>query len=103
MSRAYRLASGAESDVRQILEYTLEKWGAKQAATYAASLESAIEKLASGEIYGREFSKTLPDIRVLRCEHHFIFFQFSETALLVLAILHQQMDLTKRIRDRLGD
>ena len=34
MSPSYRLTSGAESDVRKILEYTLERWGSKQAPKY---------------------------------------------------------------------
>ncbi|MEX1118714.1 MAG: type II toxin-antitoxin system RelE/ParE family toxin [Terrimicrobiaceae bacterium] len=102
MSRAYRLSSGAESDIRQILEYTLDRWGAKQAAKYAASLETALGKLAAGEIEGREFSGNLPGVRVYRCEHHYIFFQPLAPSLVVLAILHEQMDLTSRLSDRPG-
>lgn len=103
MSPAYRLTSGAESDIRKILEYTLKRWGPNQAAKYASLLGNAIEKLAAGELEGREISKNLPGIRVYRCQHHYIFFQFSIPSLLVLAILHEQMDLSNRLRDRLGD
>jgi len=40
----YRLTSGAESDTEQILRYTLRKWGAKQAARYAAQLETCLNQ-----------------------------------------------------------
>jgi len=103
MSPAYRLTSGAESDVRKILEYTLERWGSKQAAKYAFLLEDAIEKLAARELDGRGFSTNLPDVRVQRCEHHYIFFQPGDQSLLILAILHESMDLMTRLRERLGD
>lgn len=103
MSRAYRLTSGAESDVQKILEYTLERWGSKQAANYASLLEDAIEKLAARELAGRKFSTNLPDVRVHRCEHHYIFFLPGDHSLLVLAILHESMDLMTHLRERLGE
>jgi plasmid stabilization system protein ParE len=100
MSPAYRLTSGAESDIREILQYTLEKWGAEQASKYAAILDRTIEKLAIGKLNGRKFSEKLPGIRVYRCEHHYIFFK-SCSPVLVLAILHERMHLTHRLRERL--
>lgn len=42
------------------------------------------------------------DFRVSRCQHHYVFFVRDEISnVLILAVLHENMDLIARIRDRL--
>jgi len=43
-----------------------------------------------------------PSLRVTRCEHHYIFCIWREGApAIIIAILHERMDLIARIKDRL--
>jgi toxin ParE1/3/4 len=101
MPEGYRLTSGAESDVRGILEYTLDRWGAEQAKNYVLQLEQCLTDLVSGRRSGRSFSAELPDIQVFHCEHHYVFYLRQPDALAVLAILHESMDLVSRLTERL--
>ncbi len=44
-----------------------------------------------------------PGLRMMRCEHHYIFcLPRPETPALIVAILHERMDLIARIAGRLG-
>jgi len=99
----YRLTSGAESDTEQILRYTLRKWGAKQAARYAAQLETCLDQIATCQVQGRTFSERHPDVRSYRCGHHYIFFIWQGEIILVLAVLHESMDLIRHLGNRIGD
>jgi len=43
------------------------------------------------------------DIRVSRCQHHYVFFvRDDDLGTLILAVLHENMDLLERLRQRLG-
>ena len=100
MPAGYRLTSGAESDIRGILEYTLDHWGAEQADKYVLQLEHCLHDLCAGRRSGKDFSDELPEIRAARCGHHYIFYVTQADMLSVLAILHEAMDLVSRLRER---
>ena len=102
MPGGYILTSGAESDIRGILDYTLNRWGAGQAEKYVLQFEQCLKDLVSGQRSGKTFSTELPEIRVSHCEHHYIFYVRQSDVLAVVAILHDSMDLVSRLTDRLG-
>jgi len=50
----------------------------------------------------RQASERYPALRVARCEHHFIFcLPQEEEPALIVAILHERMDLVARVAARL--
>ncbi|EGF92627.1 plasmid stabilization protein [Asticcacaulis biprosthecium C19] len=62
-----------------------------------------IERLSRGQGSYKLLPDTHRDLHVAHCEHHYIFCLRSKTApAIVVAILHERMDLTARLRDRLG-
>jgi len=101
MPVGYRLTSGAESDIREILDYTLHRWGDEQAEKYISQLEQCLDDLVSGRRSGRNFSAELPELQVLHCEHHYVFHLRQADVLAVVAILHESMDLVSRLTERL--
>ncbi len=101
MPVGYRLTSGAESDVRGILYYTLQRWGAEQAEKYVLQLEQCLTDLVSGRRSGKNFSAELPEMQMFHCEHHFVFYLRQAEVLAVVAILHESMDLVSRLAERL--
>ncbi|MBX9885900.1 MAG: type II toxin-antitoxin system RelE/ParE family toxin [Novosphingobium sp.] len=102
MSRSYVLSQAADSDLEAIVRYTRDQWGAAQARNYAAMLRRGIERLASGVPPFRQASERYPALRVARCEHHFIFcLPQEEGPALIVAILHERMDLAARVAARL--
>ena len=94
----------AESDLKSILRYTIEQWGVEQAQHYADLLEVGFRKIASQKAASRTFSEVYPQIRVTKCEHHYIFYlpqQPTSSRPLILAVLHERMDLVSRLKSRL--
>ncbi|MBX4971027.1 type II toxin-antitoxin system RelE/ParE family toxin [Rhizobium binae] len=74
---AYILTAEAESDLRSVIRYTRAQWSAAQVCRLSA-------------LY--------PALRMAKCEHHHVLCLLREDApALVVAILHERMDLMKRL------
>lgn len=100
--RSYTLTPDAENDLVAIATYTIATWGLEQAARYEAALESCFESLADGSARSKAPIAHRPELRVVRCEHHYVFVRLEEEAPpLILAVLHEKMDLMERLKDRL--
>jgi plasmid stabilization system protein ParE len=58
--------------------------------------------LVAGKAGVKDLGEVFPGLRVARCEHHHVFCLLREDApALVVAILHERMDLMARLADRL--
>ncbi len=102
MTTAYVLTAAAETDLREIVRYTRKQWGDTQVRSYVAKLERAIARLAIGQGAYRDMSALYPALRMLHCEHHYVFCLPREDApALVIAILHERMDLMVQLARRL--
>ena len=96
------LQIGAAEDLRSILKYTQETWGPVQARAYAKKLRTGLERLAEGQATYKPLTDIHPALRVTRCEQHYIFYLWREAqAVMIVAILHERMDLIARIKHRL--
>lgn len=101
---AYILTAEAESDLRSVIRYTRTQWGATQARRYVSGLERGIVILAEGKGSFKDMSALYPALRMVRCQHHYVFCLPREDApALIVAILHERMDLMKRLVDRLNE
>lgn len=100
----YILTDAAEADLRGVIRYTRKQWGDAQVRHYIARLEQGIARLAAGQGIFRDISALYPELRMARCEHHYIFGLPREDApALIVAIFHERMDLMGRLADRLND
>lgn len=100
---SYRLSPHAEEDLHEIARYTADVWGVEQAQRYATALERCFLSIAAGTAVTREPIPSRPELRVCRCEHHFVFSLIESAGeALIIAVLHEKMDLMVRLRDRLG-
>ncbi len=98
----YELTPTAESDLLAIAVYTIETWGLEQASRYEAALERHFRGLARREVVTSTPLPHRPELQSSRCEHHYVFTQWrSEGTLLIIAVLHENMDLMTRLRDLL--
>lgn len=103
MTRSFVYASEAQAELREVVRYTARQWGAAQARAYARQIDEAAEDLATGEGVFKDWSAVLPGLRVKATGSHFVFCVLRPgKPALVLAILHQRMDLMARLRGRLG-
>ncbi len=98
----YELTEAADADLLAIARYTAATWGIEQARSYEALLENHFQAIGRRKARTRVFLKNRPELLVSRIEHHYVFHLVRENQCpLVLAILHKNMDLMRRLRSRL--
>ncbi len=98
----YVLTRAAETDLRGIIRRTRKEWGDAQVHRYITRLGQGMARLAAGKGSFREMSEIYPKLRMAHCEHHYVFCLPRERApALVVAILHERMDLMVRLAERL--
>jgi len=98
----YELTQAAEADLQAIARYTVETWGAEQTRRYGELVENHFLDIGCQKVLTRVFLKHRPELRVSRVEHHFVFHLVREKQCpLILAVLHENMDLMSRLRNRL--
>ena len=99
----YKLTTHTEQDLRDIARYTIDMWGVEQAERYEALLSKRFQEIAQGIVTPRTFLKRRPDLLFTHCEHHFIFYwqPNDRTKPIILAVLHERMDLMQRLKARL--
>ena len=101
---AYILTAEAESDLRSVIRYTRTQWSVAQVRHYVSALERGMEDIAAGKVPFKDLSALYPALRMARCQHHYIFCLPREHApALIVAILHERMDLLRRLADRLNE
>ena len=103
-----RLAAQAELDFSEIITWTLENFGGRQAETYAETLTLAVEALHGGpeQLGAKALDDIGPGIRTLhvarqgRSGRHFVvvvFIEAKDQYIDVLRLLHDSMDLARHI------
>ena len=104
MGNHYHLTKEAEADIEKILARTQDRWGTAQMYKYAESLDSCLNDIGEGKIVQRAFTPKLPGLLVKRCEKHFVFyFKKEKEPAVILNVLHERMDLMKRMSKRLKE
>lgn len=100
----YVLTRGAAADLREIARYTAREWGLAQCRRYIAQIEEAASDLAQGAGAWREMADILPGLRMKAVGRHVIFcVPQPDAPAVILAVLHERMDLMTRLRHRLVD
>jgi plasmid stabilization system protein ParE len=100
---SYILTESASADLRGIVGYTRKQWGTAQVHRYVDKLEQGFARLAARQEPFRDMSAVYPGLLMAGCEHHNIFCLPRENApALIVAILHERMDLMARLAERLA-
>ena len=102
-SLPYQITPSARKDLRDIAKYTIETWGQNQANVYAGKLASCFLAIADRKILSRQFSKKLPTVEFVRCEYHYVFFvRDHDGNSIIIAVLHERMDMLTRLGSRIS-
>lgn len=96
----YRFTLDAADDLDRIWVYTHKNWGIDQADLYIEQLHACCQNIALGHAYIRHING-LDDIGIHHCHHHCLFFKKINDNIIIIAIFHENMDLLKRLKDRL--
>ena len=100
---SYEKIPEVDADLEEIARYTILEWGAAQAGLYMDKLHQCFQKIASKEIIGKTFSNNYLHLFVIRCEHHYVFYFHPEKSKpIIIAVLHERMDMFTRLKDRLS-
>jgi toxin ParE1/3/4 len=98
----YELAEAADADLLAVAHYTISTWGAEQVRRYESLLESHFKDIGRKKARTRVFLKHRPELLVSRIGHHYVFHLVRNGQCpLILAVLHESMDLMNRLRVRL--
>lgn len=102
MIQPYILTAGAAIDLQKIANYTEREWGTTQRQEYIRQIETAAIELAQGRGTFRQRDDLYPGIFVRLAGHHYVFcLPRVDAPALILAILHEQMDIIARLKERL--
>jgi toxin ParE1/3/4 len=96
----YQLTNKAVNDISEIWNYTADNWSEIQADNYYTLLLNTCQDLTDGKIMGKNYPEINSAISGYRAGQHILFYQsLSDKEILIVRILHVQMDLKKRITD----
>ena len=89
----YDFTRRALADLRNIVRYTRESWGRKQARIYREEIDLGIQKLALSPGLGRVRSDVAPSVRSFPIARHVAFYVESEGGITVVRVLHPAMNV----------
>ena len=72
-------------------------WGEAQRAKYLDELNRRIGGLADRPEVGPPYGASRPGLRRLHIRSHIVFYRFDDVRVLVVRVLHQRMDIERRL------
>ena len=92
------LRQKAIDDLNYIWDYTFEKWSEKQADKYYTTIKLTCNAIGQNPEVGKEYDGISNNLLGLKSGKHIIFYKsISDERIEVVRILHERMDLKKRI------
>ncbi|MEK6746605.1 MAG: type II toxin-antitoxin system RelE/ParE family toxin [Pseudomonadota bacterium] len=96
----YELSPDAIKDIREIWNYTVDKWGEKQANNYIKNIFECFEEIIARDVVYKKLFIDDKEIKLVRHEHHYIFFIVKKDPIIV-RVLHKKMDFISALNKRL--
>ena len=93
----YRLSHAAERDLASIWRYTRQKWGVPQAISYTDGLLAGFAHAAEFPHHAPACDHIRPGYRRKRIDQHVAYFRVTAYGILVVLILHVQMDTPRHL------
>lgn len=97
VTNSYKLTEDAERDVIDIYLYSIENFGPVQADKYVTGLFERFALIAGNPASGKDFGEVHPDMRRWFEGSHAIYYEPLQSGILILRILHQQMDPARHL------
>lgn len=94
----------AQERLLGVWAYTAETWGEAQADDYVSGLVSHAHSLLKQRLaWGAVKEHRFHGVFFTRYRHHYLFFrEFPNGTIGVLSILHENMDLPRRLKEDVG-
>lgn len=97
--RRYILSPQAQTDITNIRKYTIQQWGKAQADKYILQLRDRMRWLVANPMLGRSRDEVREGYRSFNEGDHIIFYRLAGSAIEVIGIPHQNMDIEKKFSD----
>ena len=94
----FRLSAKSLEDLKSIGRYTLESWGREQRNIYLSKLDESFHILAEQPHLGSARDEIRKGYRVYHVARHLIFYRQKSTAIEIIRILHDRMDVETHLR-----
>lgn len=96
----YKLTNKAVEDLSKIWDYTFEVWSEQQADKYYDGLISNCQEIAENPELGKNYDEISEKLLGMKANRHIIFYRtLNENYVEITRILHERMDLKKRIAE----
>jgi toxin ParE1/3/4 len=93
----YRLSEEVQNDLREILRYTRENWGNKQAKHYLVELAAGFENIARSPKLGKAREEVEKGLRSFSVARHIIFYRTGTECVEVARVLHTSVDIKRHL------
>jgi toxin ParE1/3/4 len=87
----------ARADIDDIWDYTVERWGERQAEIYLRLVKAAVDAVATDPKVGRVCDDVRPGYRRYPVGSHVLFYRVTATAIVAVRILHRRMDVERHL------
>ncbi len=101
MNRTYQLTLEAENDLIGIWLFGADRWGETQADRYQDDLHRSFERVAGGAAQTRQM-EGVEAVSYYLHQRHFVFFTERAESIVIIAVLHERMDLPVQLSKRLN-
>ncbi len=96
----FKLTNKAVEDLSKIWDYTFEVWSERQADTYYELLIANCQEIADNPSSGKSYDGIIESLLGMKTNRHIIFYRtLDENNVEITRILHERMDLKKRITE----
>lgn len=96
----YYLTKKAIEDLSNIWDYTFEEWSEQQADRYYQMLIGNFNEISQNPDLGKNYTDIVSSLFGFKAGKHVIFYRkLSSKEVEITRILHEMMDLKRRIKD----
>jgi toxin ParE1/3/4 len=96
----FKLTNKAVEDLSKIWNYTFEVWSERQADNYYQTLISNCQEIADHSDLGKKYEGITQNLLGMKANRHIIFYRtINENDVEITRILHERIDLKKRITE----
>jgi toxin ParE1/3/4 len=96
----FKLTNKAVDDLAQIWNYTIHKWSENQADKYYQMLIDNFNEIANNPDLGKKYSEVMENLLGFKVGRHIIFYRKIDDVIEIARILHEQMDLKNRTKEK---